>query len=94
MPRDTAGRVMKTAESFAGLAARGPAAPQTFLNLEIGRDRRVGFAKTGLEAVKAAKGSDGATVNDVILVAAPAGSAVPSSGVASPCPNTSSGWFP
>src|SRR4051794_4718969 len=73
MPRDTAGRVMKTAESFAGLAARGPAAPQTFLNQAIGRDRRVGFAKTGLEALKAAKGSGGATVNDVILAAATGG---------------------
>ena len=41
MPRETAGRVMRTAESFAGLAAGGPTAPRTFLNEEIGRDRRV-----------------------------------------------------
>src|SRR5215218_7874420 len=38
MPRETAGRVMRTAESFAGLAAGGPTAPRTFLNQEIGRD--------------------------------------------------------
>src|SRR5687767_15026070 len=44
LPRETAGRVMRTAESFAGLAAGGPAAPRTFLNQEIGRDRRVAFA--------------------------------------------------
>jgi WS/DGAT/MGAT family acyltransferase len=73
MPRDTAGRVMKTAESFAGLAARGPAVPMTFLNQEIGRDRRVGFARGSLDSIKAAKGDGGATVNDVILAAATGG---------------------
>ena len=43
MPRSTAGRVMRTAEGFARLAASGPTAPRTFLNQEIGRDRRVAF---------------------------------------------------
>src|SRR5436190_2122851 len=52
MPRETAGRVMRTAESFAGLAAGGPAAPRTFLNGEIGRDRRVAFVRTELDALK------------------------------------------
>ncbi len=42
MPRSTAGRVMRTGEGFAKLAASGPTAPRTFLNQEIGRDRRVG----------------------------------------------------
>ena len=67
MPRETANRVMRTAEGFAGLAAGGPSAPRTFLNPEIGRDRRVGFAASRLDEIKAARGSTEATVNDVIL---------------------------
>jgi diacylglycerol O-acyltransferase / wax synthase len=66
MPRDTANRVMRTAEGFAGLAAGGPSAPRTFLNAEIGRDRRVGFARARLDDLKGARGGE-ATVNDVIL---------------------------
>jgi WS/DGAT/MGAT family acyltransferase len=73
MPRETAGRVMRTAESFAGLAAGGPTAPRTFLNQEIGRDRRVAFVKTELDALKRACGDTGATVNDVILSIATGG---------------------
>jgi len=67
MPRGTASAVMRTAEGFANLAARGPSAPHTFLNQEIGRDRRVGFVSTELAALKRARGESGATVNDVIL---------------------------
>ena len=52
MPRSTAGRVMKTAEGFAKLAASGPTAPRTFLNEEIGRDRRVAFVDTELDAAE------------------------------------------
>jgi diacylglycerol O-acyltransferase len=73
MPRETAGRVMRTAESFAGLAAGGPTAPRTFLNEEIGRDRRVAFVRTELDDLKQARGETGATVNDVILAAATGG---------------------
>jgi diacylglycerol O-acyltransferase / wax synthase len=73
MPRDTATRVMRTAESFAGLAARGPSAPRTFLNQEIGRDRRVGFVRSELDRLKAARGDSEATVNDVILSVATGG---------------------
>jgi len=73
MPRETAGRVMRTAESFAGLAAGGPTAPRTFLNEEIGRDRRVAFVRTELDALKQARGETGATVNDVILAVATGG---------------------
>jgi WS/DGAT/MGAT family acyltransferase len=73
MPRETAGRVMRTAESFAGLAAGGPTAPRTFLNEEIGRDRRVAFVRTELDALKRARGETGATVNDVILAVATGG---------------------
>jgi WS/DGAT/MGAT family acyltransferase len=73
MPRETAGRVMRTAESFAGLAAGGPTAPRTFLNEEIGRDRRIAFVRTELDALKRARGESGATVNDVILSVAAGG---------------------
>ncbi len=73
MPRETAGRVMRTAESFAGLAAGGPTAPRTFLNEDIGRDRRIAFVRTELDALKQARGETGATVNDVILAAATGG---------------------
>ncbi len=66
MPRSTATRVMRTAESFAKLAASGPAVERTFLNAEIGRDRRVGFAAAELDALKGARQGE-ATVNDVIL---------------------------
>jgi diacylglycerol O-acyltransferase len=73
MPRGTATRVRRTAEGFASLAAGGPAPPQTFLNEEIGRDRRVAFAGTDLQLLKDARGKDGATVNDVVLAVATGG---------------------
>jgi len=73
MPRETASRVIKTAEGFAGLASGGPRAPKTFLNQEIGRDRRVGFLVTELDQVKRARGDTEATVNDVILAVAAGG---------------------
>jgi diacylglycerol O-acyltransferase / wax synthase len=73
MPRDTATRVVRTAEGFGRLAAGGPNAPSTFLNREIGRDRRVAFVRTELELLKRARGDSGATVNDVILSAATGG---------------------
>lgn len=66
-PRSSATRVVKTAESFARLAATGPAAPRTFFNSEIGRDRRIGLLETELAAIKAMRGATEATVNDVIL---------------------------
>lgn len=70
MPGETANRVMKTAEGFVGLAAGGPSCPPSPLNVEIGRDRRVAFARGGLRAIKDARGDGGATVNDVILAIA------------------------
>jgi WS/DGAT/MGAT family acyltransferase len=73
MPRSTATRVMKTAEGFAKLATSGPAAPRTFLNEEVGRDRRVAFARTDLDLLKSIRGDSGATVNDVILSVAAGG---------------------
>ncbi len=67
MPRSTASRVMKTTEGFARLAASGPTAPRTFLNPEIGRDRRVAYIDSRLDDLKAMRGSTEATVNDVLL---------------------------
>lgn len=72
MPRSTAGRVVRTSQSFARLAASGPTVPRTFLNEEIGRDRRVAFAHSELDALKAARRTSEATVNDVILSVATA----------------------
>jgi diacylglycerol O-acyltransferase len=73
MPRETAGRVIRTAEAFAGLAAGGPSCPRSSLNVEIGRDRRVAYARAELQALKDARGEGGATVNDVILACAAGG---------------------
>jgi diacylglycerol O-acyltransferase len=73
MPRSTAGRVMRTAEGFAKLASSGPSAPRTFLNPQIGRDRRVAFAASELDLLKAMRGESPATVNDVILSVATGG---------------------
>jgi diacylglycerol O-acyltransferase / wax synthase len=67
MPRETATRVMRTAEGFAGLAAGGPNATATALNVTIGRDRRVAYVPAELQSLKDARGESGATVNDVIL---------------------------
>jgi WS/DGAT/MGAT family acyltransferase len=73
MPRETATRVMKTAEGFASLTAGGPGAPQSPLNVEIGRDRRVAWVAAELQSLKDARAVEGATVNDVILAVASGG---------------------
>jgi WS/DGAT/MGAT family acyltransferase len=70
MPSETATNVMRTAEGFLGLAAGGPTCPPSPLNVEIGRDRRIAFARGELQALKDARGDSGATVNDVILAVA------------------------
>jgi diacylglycerol O-acyltransferase len=69
-PRATATRLMRTAEGFAKLATSGPTAPRTFLNEEVGRDRRVALVRTDLDRLKSMRGDSGATVNDVILCVA------------------------
>jgi diacylglycerol O-acyltransferase / wax synthase len=65
--------VMRTAEGFAKLASSGPSAPRTFLNPEIGRDRRVAFVASELDPLKAMRCDSPATVNDVILSVATGG---------------------
>ncbi|MBA2523533.1 MAG: wax ester/triacylglycerol synthase family O-acyltransferase [Solirubrobacterales bacterium] len=58
-----------TARGFFDLARSSDPVRPTFLNEEIGRDRRVAFASTTLTAMKqaGADGGTGATVNDVVL---------------------------
>ena len=68
MPVKTATKVAKTAEAFTGLAAGGPSCPKSALNVRIGRDRRVAWARADLDRLKRARAyAEGSTVNDVVL---------------------------
>jgi diacylglycerol O-acyltransferase / wax synthase len=68
MPAQTAARVLRTAEAFTGLASGGPSVPKSSLNVRIGRDRRIAWARTDLDRMKRARAIvEGSTVNDVIL---------------------------
>jgi diacylglycerol O-acyltransferase len=67
-PAQTAARVLRTAEAFTGLASGGPNVPKSPLNVRIGRDRRIAWARTDLDRMKRARAvAEGATVNDVML---------------------------
>ncbi len=71
MPAQTASRVLRTAEAFTGLASGGPKVPMSPLNVRIGRDRRVSWARADLDRMKRARAIvEGSTVNDVILAVA------------------------
>jgi WS/DGAT/MGAT family acyltransferase len=79
MPREAARRALdlsapqsalKTAQGFLDLARHSEPVRPTFINDEIGRDRRVAFAATTLAALKAAAAEHDATVNDVVLAIA------------------------
>jgi diacylglycerol O-acyltransferase len=73
-PAGSAARVLKTAEAFTSMAASGPRTRRTFMNQEIGRDRRLAWQKASLAQVKRARRTvEGATVNDVILAIAAGG---------------------
>ena len=68
MPAQTAARVLRTAEAFTGLASGGPSVPRSSLNVRIGRDRVIAWARTDLDRLKRARAiSEGSTVNDVVL---------------------------
>jgi diacylglycerol O-acyltransferase / wax synthase len=68
MPAQTAGRVLRTAEAFTNLASGGPRVPKSPLNVRIGRDRVVAWARTDLDRLKRARAiTEGSTVNDVVL---------------------------
>ena len=67
-PGQTAARVLRTAEAFTGLASGGPRVPRSPLNVRIGRDRRIAWARTDLDRLKRARAiAEGSTVNDVVL---------------------------
>jgi diacylglycerol O-acyltransferase / wax synthase len=67
-PGQTAARVLRTAEAFTGLASGGPKVPKSSLNVRIGRDRRIAWARADLDRMKRARAiAEGSTVNDVIL---------------------------
>ena len=67
-PAQTAARVLRTAEAFTSLASGGPRVPRSPLNVRIGRDRRIAWARTDLDRLKRARAvAEGSTVNDVVL---------------------------
>lgn len=66
-PASATAEASRTARGFVELARNSDPVKPTFLNEEIGRDRRVAFARTTLAAVKEAGRLGGGTVNDVIL---------------------------
>jgi diacylglycerol O-acyltransferase / wax synthase len=67
-PAQTAGRVLRTAEAFTSLASGGPKVPRSPLNVRVGRDRRIAWARSDLDRLKRARGiAEGSTVNDVVL---------------------------
>jgi diacylglycerol O-acyltransferase / wax synthase len=68
-PRAAAGQARRAAEVVAELTRVRPAAPETRLNAEIGRDRRFAIARARLDEIKAVRRAAGATVNDVLLAA-------------------------
>jgi WS/DGAT/MGAT family acyltransferase len=67
--RAAAREVRSAASVLSELARVRPAAPDTRLNVEIGRERAFAVARAELDAVKAVRRAAGATVNDVLLAA-------------------------
>jgi diacylglycerol O-acyltransferase / wax synthase len=68
-PLDARRQIRGAAGVLSELARIRPQAPQTRLNVEIGRDRLFAIARGRLEDVKAVRRATGATVNDVLLTA-------------------------
>jgi diacylglycerol O-acyltransferase / wax synthase len=66
-PREAAGQAREAAGVLAELGRRREPAPDTRLNIEIGRDRRYAIGRGRLDDVKAVRRAAGATVNDVLL---------------------------
>ena len=68
-PQAASEAALRTAQGFLDLARSSEPVRPTFLNAEIGRDRRVAFASTTLGGLKrvATESGTGATVNDVVL---------------------------
>jgi diacylglycerol O-acyltransferase / wax synthase len=68
-PRSAAGEMRGAAQVLSELARVRPAAPETRLNQEVGRERVFALARAELEQIKAVRRATGATVNDVLLAA-------------------------
>ncbi len=68
-PRTYARQARSAAGVVGELARVRPQAPDTRLNAEIGRERRLAQARCSLDDVKAVRHATGATVNDVLLAA-------------------------
>jgi diacylglycerol O-acyltransferase / wax synthase len=68
-PRAAARQVRGAAGVLRELARLRPAAPESRLNVQIGRERLFALARTSLDEVKAVRRAAGATVNDVLLAA-------------------------
>jgi diacylglycerol O-acyltransferase len=68
-PRQARRRVGEGVKLIRDLARVRPAAPQTRLNQEIGRNRLFALGRARLEDVKRVRAATGATVNDVLLAA-------------------------
>ena len=68
-PQAASHAALRTAQGFFDLARNSDPVRPTFLNQEIGRDRRVAFTSTTLAGMKraAAEHAAGATVNDALL---------------------------
>ncbi len=66
----TYARQMRSAAGLVGELARSrPQAPETRLNAQIGRERRLALARCRIDDVKAVRRATGATFNDVLLTA-------------------------
>ena len=68
-PRQAHRRVGQGVQLVRDLARVRPAAPETKLNQEIGRNRLFALGRATLEDVKRVRSATGATVNDVLLTA-------------------------
>jgi diacylglycerol O-acyltransferase len=68
-PRQAHRRIGEGVQLVRDLARVRPAAPETRLNQEIGRNRLFALGRAQLDDVKRARGATGATVNDVLLAA-------------------------
>jgi WS/DGAT/MGAT family acyltransferase len=68
-PRQAHRRVGEGVQLIRDLARVRPAAPETRLNQEIGRNRLFALGRARLEDVKSVRAATGATVNDVLLAA-------------------------
>lgn len=68
-PRRAAAALVDGLESAGALARAGISAPPSPFNVEIGPHRRFAWCRAELDALKAVKRAEGATINDVVVAA-------------------------